>query len=83
MTLINYVCGFDFTLLNFCFEFVKVEKLKEEKELNSIIVYGQESSKQIELAEEDNNSVKDECKVHCCLYFTIQSSIRLNFGTDP
>ncbi|WJX64872.1 hypothetical protein P8452_49602 [Trifolium repens] len=39
-----------------------VEKLKGEKELNSIIVY-QESNKQTEHAEEDNNSMKDEYKL--------------------
>lgn len=49
------------------FEFVQVEKLKGEKELNSIIVYGKESSKQAEHAEEDDNSLKDEYKVHACL----------------
>ncbi|KAL5101230.1 hypothetical protein RYX36_005557 [Vicia faba] len=39
-----------------------VEKLKGEKELNSIVVYGQEKSKQTEQAEKDNNSLKDEYK---------------------
>ncbi|MCI37191.1 kinesin-like protein KIN12B-like, partial [Trifolium medium] len=42
-----------------------VEKLKGEKELNSIIVY--QESKQTEHAEDDNNSMKDEYKVHSCL----------------
>jgi hypothetical protein len=44
-----------------------VEKLKGEKELNSIGEYGKKSSKQAEHAEEDNNSLKDEYKVHACL----------------
>jgi len=44
-----------------------VEKLKEEKELNSIGECGKKSSKQAEHAEEDNNSLKDEYKVHACL----------------
>ncbi|PNX71721.1 kinesin-like protein KIN12B-like [Trifolium pratense] len=39
-----------------------VEKLKGEKELNSITVY-QESNKQTEHAEDDNNSMKDEYKL--------------------
>ncbi|CAK8538887.1 unnamed protein product [Lathyrus sativus] len=37
-----------------------VEKLKGEKELNFIAVFGQEKSKQTENAEEDNNSLKDD-----------------------
>lgn len=48
-----------------------MEKLKGEKELNSIVVYGQEKSKQTEQAEEDNSSLKDEYKVHSCLSVTI------------
>lgn len=46
-----------------------MEKLKGEKELNSITVYGQDSNKQPGHGEEHSNSLKDECKVH--IYFVI------------
>lgn len=53
-----------------------MEKLKGEKELNSVIVYGQESNKLTGHEEKHNNSQKDEDMVYslfCNLPFEVLS----------